>query len=592
MNKRRLLSAFAAFCVLLGIPFMGTSCTPEDLAGTIGQFVSSATQETVVHIMSDEPSESDTVVTLPGEDTLATDCTHQFGAWTLAVEPKCEENGLRYRLCGLCDGREEGEVDATGHTEADTPSIPSTCTIQGAEGGTHCSVCKEVLVSPTPTPVKEHTFHASGICTACGTLQDHVEGLDYLDLYNQSYGYEYLGTMENGEARQQFYRLMDEQVRVFHTDPSLDATAESEDYPPVICKLNFEELGLSKDDAQAVWKTYRDDNPLYYWLSNVVGCSGKWLYLMADADYAIGADRIETNGKLYQSISGYLSKLPANATEYEIALLMHDAMIDAIDYAYDNQGDPETEAWAHNILGVFDGRGAVCEGFARAYQLLLNFKGVDCLFVTGESRGQGHAWNVIQLDGEWYGVDVTWDDGSEETDPYAYFCLSETEFHESHVKDSHTDSNIAFLYEIPTLSEYSIQWVDLYLEDALVGRYICIDRAFEAMTDHGGNYTVQLLDGKNDPLLHDVDSFYIYGDLPAVGSLTLTGTHQIIQSGFLGERYTATSVYLERDLTLQCDVTLKSLFLMSKKQVTVSRNGYSIRKGNDYCAVKNHVSLA
>ncbi len=588
MNKRRLLSALVAFCVLLGIPAVGTSCTPEDLAGAIDGFVSPVTQETVVYVDSDEPSESDTADTLPGEDTLSPDCAHRFGAWGVAVEPKCEEKGLRYRLCELCDGREEEELDAAGHTETATPPIPSTCTIQGAEGGTHCSVCKEILVSPTPTPVKEHTFHTSGICTACGTLQDQVEGLDYLDLYNQSYGYEYLGTMENGDARQQFYRLMDERVRVFHTDPSMDATTENEDYPPVICKLNFEDLGLSKDDAQAVWKTYRDDNPLYYWISSMVGVSDKWLYMMADADYAIGTDRIETNGELYQNVSGYLSMLPIDATDYEVALLLHDAMIDAIDYAYDNQGNPETEAWAHNIIGVFDGRGAVCEGFARAYQLLLNFKGVDCLFVTGESRGQGHAWNVIRLDGEWYGVDVTWDDGSEETDPYAYFCLSEIEFRESHDTDSHEDEGTDFLYEIPTLSEYSIRWVDLYLEDALVGRYTCIDRAFEAMTEDGGNYTVQLLEGKDDPLLHDVDAFYIYGDFPTVGSLTVIGTHRMIS----GISYTATCVYLEGDVTLQCDVTLKSLFLMSKAQVTVSRNGYSIRQGNDYCAVKNYVSLA
>lgn len=588
MNKRRLFSALAAFCVLLGVPTMGTSCTPEDLADTIGQFVSPATQETVIDIDSREPLESDTVETLPGKDTLATDCTHRFGAWTVAVEPKCEEKGLRYRLCELCDGREEGEVDATGHTETVTPPIPSTCTIQGAEGGTHCSVCKEVLVSPTPTPVKEHTFHASGICTACGTLRDHVEGLDYLDLYNQSYGYDYLGTMENGEACQQFYRLLDEQVRAFHTDPSLDATTESEDYPPVICKLNFEDLGLSKDDAQAVWKTYRDDNPLYYWLSNMVGCGGNWLYLMADADYAVGTHRIETNGELYQSISGYLSKLPTDATDYEIALLVHDAVIDAIDYAWNEKNEPQEEAWAHSILGVFDGRGAVCEGFARAYQLLLNFKGVDCLFVTGESRGQGHAWNVIQLDGEWYGVDVTWDDGSEETDPYAYFCLSETVFHESHIKDSSAGAGIEFLYEIPTLSEYSIQWVDLYLESTLVGRYICIDRAFEAMTEVGGNYTLQLLEGRGDPLLHDVDAFYIYGDLPTVGSLTVIGSHRLI--GF--NSYTATCVYLKQDVALSCDVALQSLFLMSEESVTVFKNGHDLYYGSRYySSLKNYVSL-
>ncbi len=590
MIRSRWLSAITAFCLLFGIPLMGTSCTPEDLAGSIEQFVSPTTQIIEVSDASDEPTESDTAVTLPGEDTVAPDCAHEFDEWVTAREPKCEEDGLRYRVCELCNGRQEETVDATGHTETDTPAIPSTCTMQGSEGGTHCAVCKAVLSEPTPTPVKEHSFHESGICTACGAMRDQLDGLGYLDLYNQTYGYEYLGTMENGAARQQFYRMMDEQIRAFHTDPSMDAVAEDEQYPPLICTLNFQELGLSKEDAQQIWKTYRDDNPLYYWLSNLVACTSKMLYLYADSDYAIGTERIETNGQLYQNITVYLSKLPANATDYQIALLIHDAMIDAIDYAYDQSGAPESEAWAHNILGVFDGRGAVCEGFARAYQLLLNFKGVDCLLVTGESLGQGHAWNVIELDGLWYGVDVTWDDGSEETDPYAYFCLSETEFYQSHTKDSHEAVGIEFLYEIPALAEYGIEWVELYQGNALVGRFTCIDLAFGAMTDPNWDYTIRLLDGKDDALLHDSKTFHVYGAFPSAGSLTVIGTHQIIREYWGSVEYTAVGVCLEQNVTLQCDVVLQSLFLKSERTVTVDRNGYTLTLG-DYSALKDYVTV-
>ena len=37
---------------------------------------------------------------------------------------------------------------------------------------------------------------------------------------------------------------------------------------------------------------------------------------------------------------------------------------------------------------------------------------IECTVVHGASHGGAdeHAWNMVRLDGEWYCVDVTWDD--------------------------------------------------------------------------------------------------------------------------------------------------------------------------------------
>lgn len=591
--QHKILSYLTVIGLLFGCAVFGTSCSPEYIAEMMEEYVVPPAAETLVHVIPDTEESTDgteetTPVTLPGEDTLAPDCDHRYGEWCVAEEPQCEAEGLQYRICEDCNGREEAPIAPTGHTEVDTALIPPTCVLDGAENGTHCSVCQTVLTSPDTIAAKGHTFHACGICTVCGAFGDDVEGLDYLDMYNQDYGYEYLETMRKGSAMQRLYRAIDEEVRIFHTDPSMNASLEEEYY--VVSKLDYQSLGLTMEEAQAVWKTYRDDNPLYYWISNMVACTSKKIYLLADSLHAVGTERIETNQVLYQNISGYLSRIPENATDYEIALLVHDGMMDAIDYALDSKGKPQTESWAHNVLGVFDGRGAVCEGFARAYQLLLNFKGVECLFVTGESREQGHAWNVVQLDGEWYGIDVTWDDGSEDTAPYAYFCLSDSAFYQSHKNDLPTDSGVDFLYGIPQLSQYSIEWVELYLDDTSLGRYTCIDSAFEAMTDTDGNYTVQLCDGKDDDMLHDTAEYHIYGDFPTVGELTLVGVHKITHSGFLTQTYTATEVYLTEDVTLSCNVTLKSLFLVSEQPVRVIQGQYRISEG-DYSKIRNSISV-
>ena len=588
-RNHRLISLLAALGVLLGCAVMGTSCLPEYLVSPISQY--GTTDTVITATIEDSETEQTTVEppeTLPGNDTLAPDCTHRYGEWVVAKEPQCETDGMQYRLCADCNGRQEESIDATGHTEEAIADVPATCTLQGSEGGTRCSECGEIVEQPTPVPVISHSFGAGGICASCGALENGADGLAYLDLYNQSYGYDYLGTMEKGTARQQLYAEMNEAARTFHVDPSMDGKKELEEYHPVVCKINYATLGLTAEEALSVWKTFRDDAPLFYWVSNTVVRDNRNIYLLVDPDYSEGVTRMETNSQLYQNISEYLSLLPAGATDYQIALLIHDRMIESIDYALDGNGQPEDDAWAHTILGVFDERGAVCEGFARAYQLLLNFKGVECLLVTGESHNQGHAWNMIKLDGEWFGVDVTWDDNSEASDPYAYFCLSETEFYQSHTLDLPTDTGTGFLYGVPTLCEYSIEWVELYQGTTLLGRYICVDRAFEAITDKTGTYTLQLLDGKNDAMLHDTKRFSLYGDLPEVNSLTVIGTHTILQSTPIGQSYTATELCLTRNVTLHGKLTLKSLFLTSEKPVTVKENGYSLVKGN-YSAIRDYV---
>ena len=53
-----------------------------------------------------------------------------------------------------------------------------------------------------------------------------------------------------------------------------------------------------------------------------------------------------------------------------------------------------------------------CLGYSSTFQLLMDLSGVECITVVGAAFGsrEDHAWNMVKLDGEWYCVDVTWDD--------------------------------------------------------------------------------------------------------------------------------------------------------------------------------------
>ena len=77
---------------------------------------------------------------------------------------------------------------------------------------------------------------------------------------------------------------------------------------------------------------------------------------------------------------------------------------------------------------VFRGKG-VCESYAKAYKLLCDAANIPCSKLS--SSNMRHMWNAIKLNGEWYHVDVTWDDPSGVLSPvsgkenYGYFCLND-----------------------------------------------------------------------------------------------------------------------------------------------------------------------
>ena len=92
----------------------------------------------------------------------------------------------------------------------------------------------------------------------------------------------------------------------------------------------------------------------------------------------------------------------------EKEVLIHDLLCKAV--VYDSEFDRNGENTVYTAYGALVNGHAVCEGYARAFKLLCYYAGLECILVTGDSKGVGHMWNMVRLDGNWYHVDATWDD--------------------------------------------------------------------------------------------------------------------------------------------------------------------------------------
>ncbi len=96
-------------------------------------------------------------------------------------------------------------------------------------------------------------------------------------------------------------------------------------------------------------------------------------------------------------------------TEVEKALVVHDYLAQNCEYDYDRLNSGQLPEISHTAYGALVNRMAVCDGYGDAYLYIMKNKlGIPCELVASEVMA--HAWNMIEIGGKWYHVDVTWDD--------------------------------------------------------------------------------------------------------------------------------------------------------------------------------------
>ena len=180
------------------------------------------------------------------------------------------------------------------------------------------------------------------------------------------------------------------------------------------------EAGCDEEDIDRIFQCVLNDHPeLFY----VEGYSytrytrgDKITSIVFSGTYSIDRETAESRrSEIEAAAAEILAGVDEDADQYTKVKYVYDTIIRKTDYdpsAPDNQ----------NIYSVFVGHRSVCQGYAKATQYLLNRLGVECTLVLGtvETEGgegiptqqEGHAWNLVRVDGEYYYVDATWGDAS------------------------------------------------------------------------------------------------------------------------------------------------------------------------------------
>lgn len=199
---------------------------------------------------------------------------------------------------------------------------------------------------------------------------------------------------------------------------SIDEISEAETYPTdddgnkyyVIDILSCE---IDLDDRTELFEAFALAYPTEYaviylyslsWIYFTIGgvnLLGKIILTESDVSLSEFDKRVETLQGVVDELLTYVEGM----SDFETIAFFHDYLI--LNSYYDT-----TYSIYNAYIILVEGYG-VCQAYAYAYQLLLHSAGINCLYVTSDSMN--HGWNLVELDGEWYHVDVTWDDPNSDT---------------------------------------------------------------------------------------------------------------------------------------------------------------------------------
>ncbi len=270
-------------------------------------------------------------------------------------------------------------------------------------------------------------------------------------------------------------------------------------------RADISDLGAKGGDILTAYWAFDYENPQFFWLGNgysytTIGSSA----ISIDIDYSRTDSKAEAIQPEFEAAAKkIIDKALKQDNLFDRVKVIHDALVNMTDYV-SYGADYISEADGPLIYGK-----ALCEGYSKAFMYLCQSVGIECICVSGSN----HMWNMLKLDGEWYNMDVTWDDPVGGSLGYDYFCIPSSKLDSEHAFDN------PFPVPSATADKYSYAKV-MGLEE-----YKTVSAAYNGLVEQAAaNYkkgvyttTVYVADGLMDSLISKVNKQEFFSDLSDKG---------------------------------------------------------------------------
>ena len=191
------------------------------------------------------------------------------------------------------------------------------------------------------------------------------------------------------------------------------------------------------EDIQKSFGAVTSDTPGHFWLqkSFEVTTQGDKVYVTLRYLVDSMEQKEEMQKQLSEAMDSILKSIPADADDFTKELMIHDWLLNRVSYSDEAAADTTGgHASAYTVYGAIVEQKAVCEGYARSMQLLLNKVNVPCALISGvgvdqSGKSSDHMWNIVTIDGKKYHLDATWNDAvlveGEQSFSHIYFNVTD-----------------------------------------------------------------------------------------------------------------------------------------------------------------------
>ncbi len=198
---------------------------------------------------------------------------------------------------------------------------------------------------------------------------------------------------------------------------------------------------ISTKEFQEVYSAILLDHAEIFWLDsylapkkitdyNAINTNKKiQLYYSYSLDEAKNVkNRIETK---YNEI---IEEAKKQDNDFKKIKYVHDKLIEISQYH--DYTDEEKDSY-QSIVSIFDSGNTVCAGYSYGFKFIMDKLGIKSIAtrdIGNEDESKNHIWNMVELYGKWYNLDITWDNKIEKEGriSYNYFLKKNDEFYTDH----------------------------------------------------------------------------------------------------------------------------------------------------------------
>ena len=254
-------------------------------------------------------------------------------------------------------------------------------------------------------------------------------------LYNEE---EYINTLNVKSSHYYYSRLTDNQKLIYHAVANGIKNLERE---IVLKEYQYIDNDTLLEDIDITINYFYLDHPevFYveneYFISEISSFAGKNIILNLEYTVSTLEELNQNIERMIPIIEEYLNKVEGKS-KMEAEIILHDELGKNVKY-YKHENLEDVPAECHTIEGAFINQTAVCDGISKAMQILLSKVDITNIIVLGKLEEVSHAWNMVELDGNWYHLDITSDKSVKALEEkgaviHSYFNIMTKDIEKSH----------------------------------------------------------------------------------------------------------------------------------------------------------------